>query len=147
MAVIGVTTLMFAADPVGVFVRNSSGVRERPLSNVKAQTVEAQQSVSDANAKPVVASLTLDRVEAFLAARTTRASIPAMSIRWHRDRLPIAVFADAEMFLAAFWTDRTGHLILAAEIGGNPTLFDHHFEIAGHSLVAKCAIHFDWSFW
>jgi hypothetical protein len=70
-----------------------------------------------------------------------------MSIHWRRDRFPLAVFADAEMFLTAFRTDRTGHLLLAAEIGGNPTRVDHRFDVTWSRSVAKAAIHVDWSSW
>jgi hypothetical protein len=48
----------------------------------------------------------------------TPASIPAMSVRRRCDRLPLAIFADAKTFFTAFQTDGTGHLLLAAEIGG-----------------------------
>ena len=70
-----------------------------------------------------------------------------MSIRWRRNRLPLAIFADAEMFLAAFRTDRTGHLLQAAPIGGNLTRVDYRFDVAGCGSVAKRAIHVDWSSW
>jgi hypothetical protein len=77
----------------------------------------------------------------------TQASIPEMNIRWCRDPLPLAVFADAEMFLTAIRTDRTGHLLLAAEIGGDPTRVDHRFDVTRRRSVAKAAIHSDWSSW
>jgi hypothetical protein len=70
-----------------------------------------------------------------------------MNIRWRRDGFPIAVFADAEMFPTAFRTDRTRHLLLAAEIGGDPTLIDHRFDVTGRKSVAKRAVHFDWHSW
>jgi hypothetical protein len=47
-----------------------------------------------------------------------------MSVHWRRDRFPIAVFADAEMLLTAFRTDRTGHLLRAA-----PYMYDAEFVV------------------